>query len=175
MGFSEQKQQFCAGLPDDTRAYVNAQSPKTISASIVAAKIFPTTATTKAVVRSNKRRERPPNGERPPNTNRAKGEKNKDKGLYKGNNRLSPQEMEHCHKENRCFKCGELGHAYRACPLKMAKNDKPQASMSTMQNKKEENNVSRRSMHGAKCATKIVLSCLTQAPIVRKWNRGRSR
>ena len=43
--FSEQKQQFCAGLPDDMRGYVNAQKPKTISAvihhSIVAIKIFP--------------------------------------------------------------------------------------------------------------------------------------
>ncbi|MCO5578287.1 hypothetical protein L7F22_032127 [Adiantum nelumboides] len=31
INFSEQKQQFCAGLPEEWREYVNAQRPKTIS------------------------------------------------------------------------------------------------------------------------------------------------
>ena len=42
--FSEQKQQFCAGLNEDMKAYVNAQKPKTISEVIhhamVASNIF---------------------------------------------------------------------------------------------------------------------------------------
>ena len=42
--FSEQKQQFCTGLNEDMKAYVNAQKPKTISEVIhhamVASKIF---------------------------------------------------------------------------------------------------------------------------------------
>ena len=47
--FSEQKQQFGVGLPEDMRAYVNAQRPKSIFAiihhSIVATKIFLPVAT----------------------------------------------------------------------------------------------------------------------------------
>ena len=43
--FAEQKQQFCAGLPEDLKTYVNAQKPRTISAfihhTLVASKIFP--------------------------------------------------------------------------------------------------------------------------------------
>ena len=42
--FSEQKQQYCAGLNEDMKTYINAQKPKTILEvihhSLVAAKIF---------------------------------------------------------------------------------------------------------------------------------------
>ena len=42
--FLEQKQQFCVGLPNDVKAYVNAQKPKTIFEIIhhtmVASKVF---------------------------------------------------------------------------------------------------------------------------------------
>ena len=111
---------------------MNAQIPKSISAmihhSIVAAKIF-LPVTTKAVVQASEKKERPTQGERPPtNANWVKNDKKKDKGLFKVKNHLSPEEMECYHKENRCYKCGEQGHAYRACPLRTAKNDKPQAS-----------------------------------------------
>ena len=51
INFPKQKQQFCAGLPDDMKAYVNAQKPKTILAiihhTLVASKIF-TSATKSA-------------------------------------------------------------------------------------------------------------------------------
>ncbi|MCO5603323.1 hypothetical protein L7F22_057473 [Adiantum nelumboides] len=101
--FSEKRQQFCAGLPEDMRTYVQALRPKTIAAVIhytrVAYKIF-----------------KPKN---PPN----KGDKGKDKENgssnvksnnkkqaskrpYQGTNRLSPEEMERYRKENRCFRCG---------------------------------------------------------------------
>ena len=67
------------------QAYVNAQSPKSISAmihhSIVAAKIF-LPITTKVVVQASKKKEIPTQGERPPtNANRVKNDKKKDKGL----------------------------------------------------------------------------------------------
>ena len=96
--------------------------------SIIVVKIFLPVAT-KMVVQASERKERPSNGERPPtNANRVKNDKKKDKGLFKGKNCLSPKEMELYCKENQCYKCGEQGHAYHACPLRTAKNDKPQAS-----------------------------------------------
>ena len=62
---------------------MNAQSPKSISTmihhSIIAAKIFLPIAA-KTVVRTSERKERPPNGKRPPtNANRVKNDKKKDK------------------------------------------------------------------------------------------------
>ncbi|WP_219823842.1 hypothetical protein, partial [Enterobacter cloacae complex sp. CH23B] len=44
--------------------------------------------------------------------------KAKEKRVYKGKNKLSPEELDRYRKDNRCFKCGEQGHAYRACPQK---------------------------------------------------------
>ena len=128
------------------QAYVNSQSPKTISAmihhSIMAAKIF-LPVTTKTVVRASEKKEIPPQGERPPtNANQVKNDKKKDKGLFKGKNCLSPEEMEPYSKENQCYKCGEQGHAYHACPLRTAKNDKPQASKIATQDKIKEDDAS---------------------------------
>ncbi|MCO5577871.1 hypothetical protein L7F22_031706 [Adiantum nelumboides] len=55
--------------------------------------------------------------------------KAKEKGVYKGKNRLTPEELERYRKDNRCFKCGEQGHAYRACPQRNARNEQPRASI----------------------------------------------
>ncbi|MCO5555335.1 hypothetical protein L7F22_008881 [Adiantum nelumboides] len=55
--------------------------------------------------------------------------KSKEKGVYKGKNRLTPEELERYRKDNRCFKCGEQGHAYRACPQRNARNEQPRASI----------------------------------------------
>ncbi|MCO5577492.1 hypothetical protein L7F22_031323 [Adiantum nelumboides] len=122
INFSEKRQQFCAGLPEDMRTYVQALLPKTIAAVIhytrVAYKIF-----------------KPKN---PPN----KGDKGKDKENgssnvksnnkkqaskrpYQGTNRLSPEEMERYRKENRCFRCGTTGHTYRECPQRNTKRETP--------------------------------------------------
>ena len=114
------------------------------------------------VVRASERKERPPNGERPPtNANRVKNDKKKDKGLFKGKNRLSPKEMECYRKENRCYKCGEQGHASRACPLRIAKNDKPQASKIATQDNIIEDDASCPCYAWGKVRDQIVLSCLT--------------
>ena len=42
-----------------------------------------------------------------PNNNNSKA---KDKALYKGKNKLSPEELERYRKDNKCFKCGDQGH-----------------------------------------------------------------
>ncbi|MCO5604708.1 hypothetical protein L7F22_058878 [Adiantum nelumboides] len=55
--------------------------------------------------------------------------KAKEKGVYKGKNRLTPEELEHYRKDNRCFKCGEQENAYRACPQRNARNEQPRASI----------------------------------------------
>ena len=127
--FSEQKQQFCVGLPDDMKAYVNAQKPKTISGiihhTLVASKIF--SSTTKSANQSTQG-EKSQSG-KPSFFNKGQSDKKKDKGAYRGSNCLSPEEMERYRKENKCFTCGEKGHSYRACPKKTAKKDNPQAAM----------------------------------------------
>ena len=131
--FLEQKQQFCAGLPDDLKAYVNAQKPRTISAfihhTLVASKIFPNALNATKMVNRTPQGGKSHQGNKSTSYHKPQGDKKKEKGVYKGSNRLSPKEMVSYHKENICFKCGEKGHSYRACPKKTAKKENPQASM----------------------------------------------
>ncbi|MCO5598133.1 hypothetical protein L7F22_052225 [Adiantum nelumboides] len=67
----------------------------------------------------------------PPNSSKGNSSNNKakEKGVYKGKNRLTPEELERYRKDNRCFKCGEQGHDYRACPQRNACNEQPRASI----------------------------------------------
>ncbi|MCO5553671.1 hypothetical protein L7F22_007197 [Adiantum nelumboides] len=67
----------------------------------------------------------------PQNSSRGNSSNNKvkEKGVYKGKNRLTPEELERYRKDNRCFKCGEQNHAYRACPQRNACNEQPRASI----------------------------------------------
>ena len=131
--FAEQKQQFCAGLPEDLKAYVNAQKPRTISAfihhALVASKIFPNALNATKNVNRTQQGDKSHQGHKQVSYHKPQGDKKKDKGFYKGSNRLTPEEMESYRKENKCFKCGEKGHSYRACPKKAAKKDNPQVSM----------------------------------------------
>ena len=57
------------------------------------------------------------------------GRKCKEKGVYKGQNKLYPKELvDRYRKERRCFKCGEQGHNYQQCPSKNGKKDAPEAT-----------------------------------------------
>ncbi|MCO5607079.1 hypothetical protein L7F22_061271 [Adiantum nelumboides] len=134
--FEEQKQQFCAGLPEDMNEYVNSQRPKTISAVIhhtmVAAKInFQQGAKRNLKPMEIKEKHEHKGKNQPQNSSKGNSSNNKakEKGVYKGKNRLTPEELERYRKDNRCFKCGEQGHAYRACPQRNACNEQPRASI----------------------------------------------
>ena len=100
------------GLNEDMKTYINAQKPKTILEvihhSLVATKIF---APNKSFMKSQD------NGDK--NSNKdcankdakatgnkdqcANGGKKKEGNEYKGQNKLSPTELEKYRKENRCF------------------------------------------------------------------------
>ncbi|MCO5554482.1 hypothetical protein L7F22_008011 [Adiantum nelumboides] len=134
--FEEQKQQFCAGLPEDMNKYVNSQRPKTILAVIhhtmVAAKInFQQGAKRNLKPMEIKEKHEHKGKNQPQNSSKGNSSNNKakEKGVYKGKNRLTPKELECYRKDNRCFKCGEQGHAYRACPQRNARNEQPRASI----------------------------------------------
>ncbi|MCO5601201.1 hypothetical protein L7F22_055320 [Adiantum nelumboides] len=134
--FEEQKQQFCAGLSEDMNEYVNSQRPKSISVVIhhtmVAARInFQQGAKRNLKPMETKEKYEHKGKNQPQNSSKGKSSNNKakEKGVYKGKNRLTPEELERYRKDNRCFKCGEQGHAYRACPQRNARNEQPRASI----------------------------------------------
>lgn len=56
------------------------------------------------------------------------GNKNKEKGNYKGQNNIFPKELEEYQNENLCFKCGKQNYKYRFCPIECAKKDALQAN-----------------------------------------------
>ena len=128
--FAKQKQQYCVGLPEDMKTYVNAQKPKTISEvihhSLVAAKIFPSN---KVAVKPMEKGEKAQPFDHPQRDHKNNQGKKKGKGVFLGQQKLSPEELEKYKKENRCFKCGEQGHSYRACPKAVvAKKESLQAT-----------------------------------------------
>ncbi|MCO5551438.1 hypothetical protein L7F22_004941 [Adiantum nelumboides] len=134
--FEEQKQQFCAGLPEDMNEYVNSQRPKSIFAIIhhtmVAARInFQQEAKRNLKPMETKEKHEHKGKNQPQNSSKGNSSNNKakDKGVYKGNNRLTLEELERYRKDNSCFKCGEKGRAYRACPQRNARNEQPRASI----------------------------------------------
>ena len=124
INFSEKKQQFCAGLPEDMRVYVQALRPKTIAAVIhyarVAYKIFKPKNPSK--VDKGKDKDHGSLNVKP------KDKKQASKKPYQGTNRLSQEEMEQYRKEHRCFRCGTTGHTYRECPQRQAKSATPKVS-----------------------------------------------
>ncbi|MCO5573768.1 hypothetical protein L7F22_027542 [Adiantum nelumboides] len=134
--FEEQKQQFCAGLPEDMNEYVNFQRPKTISAIIhhtmVAARInFQQGAKRNLNPMEIKEKHEHKGKNQPQNSSKGNSSNNKakEKGVYKGKNRFTLEELERYRKDNQCFKCGDQGHAYRACPQRNAHNEQPRASI----------------------------------------------
>ncbi|MCO5566480.1 hypothetical protein L7F22_020157 [Adiantum nelumboides] len=128
--FAEQRQQYCAGLTEDIRAYVNDQKPRTIAEVIhrskVAMKIFPIS---KGTPKPFERNEKVHGREQVLKDSKGNGSKGKkDKVPYKGPRILSPEEMERYKKENRCYKCGETRHISRACPKRQQRKETPQAT-----------------------------------------------
>ncbi|MCO5600765.1 hypothetical protein L7F22_054880 [Adiantum nelumboides] len=132
--FEEQKQHFCAGLPEDMNEYVNSQRRRSISAVIhhtmLAARINfqqgakrnlkPMEAKDKQEFKGNNFFQNYSKDHSNNNSDKAK-----EKGEFKGKNKLSPEELANYHKENKCFKCGEQGHTYRTCPQRNACNESP--------------------------------------------------
>ncbi|MCO5594527.1 hypothetical protein L7F22_048559 [Adiantum nelumboides] len=134
--FEEQKQQFYAGLPEDMNEYVNSQRPKSIYAIIhhtmVAARInFQQGAKRNLKPMETKKKHEHKGKNQPQNSSKGNSSNNKakEKGVYKGKNRLTPEELERYHKDNRCFKCGEQGHSYLACPQRNARSEQPRDSI----------------------------------------------
>ncbi len=129
LGFKEKKQQFCAGLPDDIRTYVQAQQPKTLAAVIhhtrVGHKIFKAKSFTKGDKVDKRDKGDKDNGSSKVPGN---GKKQVSKKVYQGSNRLSPEELERYKKENRCYRCSTIGHSYRECPQRKAQHETPKVS-----------------------------------------------
>ena len=44
---------------------------------------------------------------------------------YKGQNKLSMEELEAYKKEGKCFWCGKMGYTYKTCPQRRAPKDPP--------------------------------------------------
>ncbi|MCO5610913.1 hypothetical protein L7F22_065157 [Adiantum nelumboides] len=134
--FEEQKQQFCAGLPEDMNEYVNSQRRRSISAVIhhtmVAARInFQQGAkrNLKPMEAKEKKEYKGKNFSQNSSKGNSNNNKAKEKGVFKGKNKLTPEEFELYRKENKCFKCGEQGHSYHSCPQRNPRNEQPRASM----------------------------------------------
>ncbi|MCO5607268.1 hypothetical protein L7F22_061461 [Adiantum nelumboides] len=134
--FEEQKQQFCAGLPKDMNEYVNSQRPNTIFAVIhhtmVAARINFQQGDKRNLKPMETKEKHEPKGKHHPQSSskgNSSNNKAKEKGVYKGKNRLTPKELERYRKDNRCFKCGDQGHLYQTCPQRNALNEQPRASI----------------------------------------------
>ncbi|RYA40971.1 retroviral-like aspartic protease family protein, partial [Enterobacter cloacae complex sp. GF14B] len=136
--FAEQRQQFCAGLPEEMAEYINSQRPGTITEVIhhtmVASCInFHQGARRNVKPMENKDKNDAKGKSNAQNnsqgtSNNNNNNRSKEKGVYKGKNKLSPEELEAFRKDHKCFKCGEQGHGYRSCPKKNTRNETPRAS-----------------------------------------------
>ena len=89
---------FATGLPKDLKAYVNAKKPRTISNfihhTLVATKIFPNALNATKSVNRTPQGDKSHQGNKQNSYHKPQGDKKKDKGFYKGSNRLTPKEME---------------------------------------------------------------------------------
>ena len=101
IGFQAQKHQYVADLLEDMHAYINAQNPRIILVvihhSMLAYKIF--YSSHKVVAKPNEKCEKI--SEKPFNGKKNQDAKKKEKGVYKGTNKLSLEEPDR--KDNRCF------------------------------------------------------------------------
>ncbi|MCO5587033.1 hypothetical protein L7F22_040978 [Adiantum nelumboides] len=109
--FEEKKQQFCAGLPEDMNEYVNSQRTRFISVVIHHAMVAASINFQQRAKRNLKPMEAKDKQEykgKNLSQNSFKGSSNnnkaKEKGVFKGKNKLTPEELECYRKENKCFK-----------------------------------------------------------------------
>ncbi|MCO5559994.1 hypothetical protein L7F22_013599 [Adiantum nelumboides] len=105
--FEEQKQQFCAGLLKEMNKYVISQRPKTILVVIhhtmLAARInFQQGAKRNLKPMEVKEKHEPKGKNHPQNSSKGNSSNNKakEKGVYKGKNRLTLEELERYRKDN---------------------------------------------------------------------------
>ena len=120
INFYEKRHQFCAGLPEDMRTYVQALRPKTIAAAVihytrVAHKIFKP----KNPPKGDKENERE-NGSL---NARSSAKKQASKKTYQGTNHLTHEEMERYQKENRCYRCETTVYLSRMCKAQCTARD----------------------------------------------------
>ncbi|MCO5557695.1 hypothetical protein L7F22_011266 [Adiantum nelumboides] len=122
--FKEQKQQFCAGLPEDMNKYVNSQRPKSNSVVIhhtmVAARInFQQGAkrNLKPMEAKDKQEYKVKNSSQNSSKGNSNNNKAKEKGVFKGKNKLTPEELERYGKENNALSVESKG-TYIALALK---------------------------------------------------------
>ncbi|MCO5610015.1 hypothetical protein L7F22_064250 [Adiantum nelumboides] len=116
--------------------YVNFQRPKSISAVIhdtmVAARINfqqGVKRNLKPMEAKDKQEYKGKNFSQSSSKGNSNNNKAKEKGVFKGNNKLTPEELERYRKENKCFKYEEQGHSYRSCLVRNTHNEQPIASM----------------------------------------------
>ncbi|MCO5584321.1 hypothetical protein L7F22_038245 [Adiantum nelumboides] len=127
--FEEQKQQFCAGLPEVMNEYVNSQRPKSISAIIHRTMVAVRINFQQGANKNLKPMEAKDKQEYKGKNSYQYFSKAKEKGVFKGKNKLTLKELEHFCKENKCFKCGEQGHSYCSCAQRNTRNEQPRPSM----------------------------------------------
>ena len=137
IGFSEQRQQYCAGLPEDVCSYINERTPRSISEvihrSMVGMKIFSTGKT--SFLRSDKAKKILPKEsfQRP-----TSGNWKKKKKQFNNTNRKSAEELNQLRRDNKCFTCSEVGHMSKDCPRKKPKHEPPQATTIMFQDEEKE-------------------------------------
>ncbi|MCO5581240.1 hypothetical protein L7F22_035118 [Adiantum nelumboides] len=124
----EQKQQFCAGLPKDMSGYVSSQRPKSISTIIhhnmVATRINfqqGTERNLKPMETKDKQEYKGKNFSQNSSKGNSSKNNNKDeeKGVFKGNNKLSPKELESYCKEKSALNVESKGTPIILAPKEM--------------------------------------------------------
>lgn len=123
--FQEQRQQYCAGLPDDVRSYINERETTSISEVIhrlmVGIKIFNDGKS--RFTRADKGEKVP--SKEPSQKTFTKDKKKKKKRPYNKSNRKTAEKLNQLCKENKCFRCKQEGHMSKECPSKKTKQESP--------------------------------------------------
>lgn len=124
ISFQEQRQQYCARLPDDVHSYINEHSPRSISevihCSMFGMKIFNTSKTSFLCFDKSEKVQPKESSQRT-----LSGNGKKKKRPYNGFNYKTAKELSQLCRENKCFTCSEVGHMSKDCPCKKLKQESP--------------------------------------------------